>query len=703
AALASGAAAVAGGVVVRTAGGAPPVAAATAVAAAAFAFAITRLGARAVDATTVARHLDRALPDLEESTTLLLADEASLEPVARLQRQRIAARLAAHAVLPPLPHATWRRSVIAAGALGGVALLAGVAAATGVARRARDAMPARARVPAVRDARIRIEPPAYLGEAPRDARGLDVVVAEGSRVTWRLGVDGAIGAARVIAGDDTLAVTGDSATVIATQPALWELRAPGATLAPALAGVHRLLVIPDSAPVVALLEPTERTEVLPGDPRRVAVRVLVDDDHAVARAELVLTITTGKGEAVKFREQRVPLAPGASRDRARTWAATLDLDALGMRPGDELYFHASALDRRAPVPNEGRSETAWVVLPDTAALKGSDFGGIKVDRMPAFFRSQRQIIIDIEKLLADRPAIERGEFESRSAGIGYDQSLLRVRYGQLVGDETAGGGGASVVAEARRRLRAVTGDSATADDDAKDGDGHFDGDGHDHAAPPPAFDRPAADPMAEFAHRHDTEENATLLSAEVKATLKSALGEMWEAEKRLRTYDPRGALPFAYRALLFLKQVQQSQRVYVQRVGFEPPPLEIERIRLTGELGKVDPAREARTVAAADSLAAIRAALVLLGGDAPPAQEARPLLEQAGRQLATRAIEAPGRHLETLEALRRAIDDPACAACRARAHAGLYAALPRPVVTPAPRTPSAPLHRAYLDALAGGR
>jgi len=39
-----------------------------------------------------------------------------------------------------------------------------------------------------------------------------------------------------------------------------------------------------------------------------------------------------------------------------------------------------------------------------------------------------------------------------------------------------------------------------------------------------------------------------------------------EAELRLRTYEPRAALPFEYRALELLKVAQQAARIYVKRV-----------------------------------------------------------------------------------------------------------------------------------------
>jgi hypothetical protein len=44
-----------------------------------------------------------------------------------------------------------------------------------------------------------------------------------------------------------------------------------------------------------------------------------------------------------------------------------------------------------------------------------------------------------------------------------------------------------------------------------------------------------------YSHRHDTEEAATLFDDALKAQLKAALAQMWEAELRLRTLRPKEA------------------------------------------------------------------------------------------------------------------------------------------------------------------
>jgi hypothetical protein len=41
---------------------------------------------------------------------------------------------------------------------------------------------------------------------------------------------------------------------------------------------------------------------------------------------------------------------------------------------------------------------------------------------------------------------------------------------------------------------------------------------------------------------------------------------------------------YEYRALKWLKEVQQHSRLYVQCVGFEPAPIKVDEKRLCGDL-----------------------------------------------------------------------------------------------------------------------
>ena len=178
---------------------------------------------------------------------------------------------------------------------------------------------------------------------------------------------------------------------------------------------------------------------------------------------------------------------------------------------------------------------------------------------------------------------------------------------------------------------------------------------------------------------------------------------MWDAELRLRMSDPQAALPYEYRALELLKDVQQAARVYVRRVGFEPPPLEPDRKRLTGDLSKIGRPSVMRAATGRDSLPGIRAALEVVREGARADQLT--ILERAGQELAALAVAEPGRHLKTLQLLRELIEhsrtpDPGTRFRDLGAlEGGLLRALPAPSPTAGAAPAPSPVARRYFDLL----
>jgi hypothetical protein len=160
---------------------------------------------------------------------------------------------------------------------------------------------------------------------------------------------------------------------------------------------------------------------------------------------------------------------------------------------------------------------------------------------------------------------------------------------------------------------------------------------------------------------------------------------MWDAELHLRTYQPAAALPFEYRALKLLKEVQQQSRVYVQRAGFEPTPIKVDEKRLSGDLSKIDSRRAQKNFPESKALPNVRQALLLLQSlksrSHPVMPEEIKILEKAGQDLARLALEQPGRHLHALQNLRKLIASmngpkESCNDCIAAVEPALWNLLP---------------------------
>ncbi len=222
-----------------------------------------------------------------------------------------------------------------------------------------------------------------------------------------------------------------------------------------------------------------------------------------------------------------------------------------MEPGDELYFYIQAQDN---LSQQSRTDVYIVAIQDTAQLLSMDglISGVNVK--PEYFRSERQIIMDSENLLRDRDRISKESFNNRSNDIGSDQKLLRLRYGKFLGEE------------------------AESDIDPK-------ADENDAVADPKNYGN-AAVVLDKYTDKHDNAEDAQFFDPGVKAQLKATLTEMWKAELQLRLNNPQVALPFEYKALRLLKDLQQKSRMYVAKTAYNPAPLKMEK-RLTGDLDKI--------------------------------------------------------------------------------------------------------------------
>lgn len=290
-----------------------------------------------------------------------------------------------------------------------------------------------------------------------------------------------------------------------------------------------------------------------------------------------------------------------------------DLTALEMEPGDELYFTVVATDNRSPDGLENRSRTyilRW--LDEDNAVVLAD--GMVLDILPEYFKSQRQIIIETKQLIADNRLLSTAEFNHTSKQLGFAQGDLKVKYGQYLGDEYEGfdEGGSH--------------DSEHSEDDDHDDHDHQSQSGEaeaidlsgpgvehgneaidhtDHGHSHQSFDdgglraeqdlSGANELISTFGHAHEGADVGVYSALDPKALMKMALSFMWQAELELMLHRPDKALPHEEQALVYLTRAQKADRIYVKRLGFEPPPVNEER-RYQGDLSDIEDISEEQTV-----------------------------------------------------------------------------------------------------------
>ncbi|QCK15535.1 DUF4175 family protein [Mangrovivirga cuniculi] len=333
-------------------------------------------------------------------------------------------------------------------------------------------------------------------------------------------------------------------------------------------------IIPDEYPQISFLVPEEEYQVRDfNENDKFQIKAKISDDYGLVDTKLIATVSRGSGESVKFRDETFDL----SSEGNNVYGAKLSVNSLSLEPGDEIYFHFEAIDNKKPNPNVKKSQTRFIRYLNPDADKNTFSGGMAVDIMPEYFRSQRQIIIDTKKLIKDSSNITADKFRQRSNELGYEQKLLRIRYSKFMGEEFETGGLGISVPEG----------AVEADEDTHEGEDHEDHDHHEEEASDAPAGKQELIGLDDFVHTHDVQSEATFFDKSIKSLLRAALNEMWQAELNLRLNKPTKALPYEERALLFIKEIQQRSRIYVERVGFEPPPINISERRYKGELNEI--------------------------------------------------------------------------------------------------------------------
>jgi hypothetical protein len=526
-----------------------------------------------LDRDWLIRRLNAREAQLEDSAALVFAD-ADLAPLERLQAERIAARIGS--VDPASLADRWPRRRIALAWIMGALAVAGAVSwhmqrgtAPPLASAAQNT-PAAPGQPRLTGQRVRIVPPAYTGLPASYADSLDVRAPVGSRIEWTLAFapQPAAAALQLVGGQRLPLARGDegwSGSLRLDVPSLYRITAEGMR---ADEPAHRLEPITDEPPQVRVIEPSSGLATMQSGQRSWRIVFEAADDYAVdALARLTVTTAIGEGENVRFAE-RSQTVRGTGDPRRRRFVIDMPLGAYGLVPGSDLVAQLTIADTRSSGPQVVRGPGVILRYPAPRPAEVERLDLMAKQQMPAYFRSQRQVIIDTESLIRQRRSFGADEFLARSDTIGVDQRLLRLRYGQFVGME----------AEETPKPPLPTADKEEPEEPE-----HYDGDGHDHGEAPesPVFGD-LGNVLAEYGHTHDESEAATLLDPETRNLLKAALDAMWEAEVNLRTGKPEAALPFENKALDYIKRIQQATRIYLPRIGSQQPPIDMAR-RLTGK------------------------------------------------------------------------------------------------------------------------
>jgi len=583
----------------------------------------------------IANFLDQQYPELEESSGLILKPASELNLLETLQLQKVETQLQA---VPQWHNSFLRRAKLALLLLlfsfGLTWVLNKPSTAnqtlTGKALSTENNPIPEKVLPQISSIDVAVHPPAYTGKQPRSQDKFTLNVEDGATVSWKITTNITVKQVSLLFNDKEIInlkninqdKTDWQIQKLINKPGFYQVNVDGK-----LSDLYQVQVITDQPPVIHIKTPKQYTYIDAGEAQKVNIDAAVNDDYGVANALIFATVAKGSGEVVKFKEYKLDFGSlFVNRQPQYNLQKLIKLPALDMEPGDELYFYLQATDTHQ---QQSRTDVYTVSIQDTAQLLSMDGMLSGVNQKPEFFRSERQIILDTEKLLKDKDSISTTKFNDRSNDLGVDQKLLRLRYGKFLGEES---------------------ESDINPADVKDDPvGDINNYGN------------AAVILDKYTDKHDNAEDAQFFDPELKKQLKATLTEMWKAELQLRLYKPQDALPFEYKALRLLKDLQQKSRMYVAKTSYNSPALKLEK-RLSGDLSKINqPINKSDVKPGTDQYENLKKAVQVLAQlkVAPKMNIAdEHVLALANQQLSSKASAQPGAYLPALSAMHRILTKP---------------------------------------------
>jgi hypothetical protein len=553
----------------------------------------------------VALWIEEKVPDLHYS--LITAMEHGSSPFASGMEAAVARQ--------DITGATWanlrRRLTPAAGALILAAALLYISPAsafgrggilTGLAgQNSANAIPVGSRLD---DIEAVVTPPAYTGQRASTVDDPSSVTAlVGSRVVIR-GSGSSVGIAATI---------GTTAQAVASSASGWQVSFTIPVKPAALAlkdrQYDRIIVLdprPDNPPKIALTSPA-RDSTLRVAQLVVNLDAAVTDDIGLSAGYFEYLVTTGSGELFSARTITTrPVQFGGTRNGHMT--ATLSLADLKLSQGDVVSIRAIAQDVNTLTgPGIATSDTRTFRI-----ARADEYDSVAVDPaaplpVDTAAMSQRMLIIATEKLVKDRPKIQRKELVRRSGEIGDLEDKIRKRVEEVL-YELDGGGEAEA-------------DPSAAPDPSRTLEGEESDEG-----------RGASNP-----------------------DLLQAFNELWSAVRSLQIAEPDSALPHMRIALKALDRARLANRLYLR--GMPPKVVvDVARVRLSGKekgAGNTRTPRTPQDSARADMSRRFSDAVDLISTRPQEAARAFSLLQVQALSISPQLASALG---EAVEAFRKGRD-----------------------------------------------
>jgi len=511
-----------------------------------------------ISSMDISRFLDQKYPSLEESSALILKPRESLSGLEKIQIKKI------ETALKPLPvfFIPWLLPVFYSLVLSILILsisfwipLKPIGKSGTPSESLTNSLKSKSLHQSFPEIKTTVYPPSYLKKEAYSLALGNIKIEQGSLIKWSVAGLGSPSIQILFNGKNsyTFPIQSSETTQFQKefdQSCFYQFLVNGK-----LSEIYTIEIIPDQIPEVRIVKPENQRKIEAGEKPILDLLAMASDDYGIKQFNLKATLAKGTGEAVKFKEFTEVLTAGPVQKKERLLEYSIQklwaLSHFEMSPGDALYFYITATDTHNQI---GKSEVYTLSIQDTAGIMSLDGLVSGVNIKPEFFRSERQIIIDSEHLIHLGNSISKEKFNDASNNLGIDQKILRLRYGKFLGEESESEPGG----------------------DAQKGE----------ALSSPSDFGNANKILDDYTDKHDQAEDASYFDAAQKAQLKAILNEMWKAELNLRLHKPESALPFEYKALVLLKDLQQKSRAFVSKAPFHENRFDFSK-RLTGDLSQI--------------------------------------------------------------------------------------------------------------------
>ncbi|MCP4883505.1 MAG: tryptophan-rich sensory protein [Flavobacteriales bacterium] len=621
----------------------------------------------------VCNYLDAKQPNMEFSTSLLLEKEEGLSLLARLQREKIGKELIETAKTIASERSLKNALIVFFLLIFGAGFL-NYSGLNNVFKTSDQNIPEQRIIfstadstqneiapPLITAQTLKVRYPKYTGQVSKSTSNMNLKALKGSSMSWSLEFDKQVKSVTIqVFGEDKAMNFSKDNYAFSLKPetsGFYNFRFTDTLGIIYFSELYSIELFEDQSPDIKISGLDQFTSFDNDQSKKLELNALISDDYGIVTAVIIATVSKGSGESVKFREEELRFDNPIPKDSKKvTLQRIIDLDKMQMEPGDELYFYVMANDVKSPNANISRGETYFANIRDTVSDVFEVEGAMGVDQMPDYFRSQRQLIIDTEKLIKEKSSLSKNEFNSRSNELAFDQKALRIKYGEFMGDESTLGANSSEETHTEDGEDNLLSEYEHAHDTENESNLVSDEEDHDHDHGEESAEETEEDPLHEYVHNHDDPEEATLYTKSLKAQLRMALNEMWDAELHLRLYHPEESLPVQYRILKRLQDIKNSARIYVHRIGFDPLPIKEDK-RLTGDLKEVSSYKKTEDLEKPVLYPAIRSSIerleVLISDPNLRTDEDKILFEAAGNETAELALAQPVKYLKNLQDLKR--------------------------------------------------